>query len=235
MGQFGEGYPNGSAYTCTFSGKFENFEKVDAYSYKMTLADIQTEKTVGEEWIENGIRYIATGPHGLNDPDTNQVCEEFVFYLPDTPVEQVQEGFLSWWPYRYLQESGPKTLSCYGILNVTTEFGFFTAPTAEFADPFAEIMESPDEQPQLSKDEFIEITNHYLSTNKWDLPSEKACFYTYGVNHIAYIIDNAYLFSLHVQTNLDGSVEYNCHLSHYIDGVLTETEYDPSLFEKFIK
>ena len=181
MGQFGEGYPNGSAYTCTFSGKFENFEKVDAYSYKMTLADIQTEKTVGEEWIENGIRYIATGPHGLNDPDTNQVCEEFVFYLPDTPVEQVPEGFLSWWPYRYPQESGSKTsLSCYGILNVTTEFGFFTSPTAEFADPFAEIMESPDEQPQLSKDEFIEITNHYLSTNKWDLPSEKACFYTYG-------------------------------------------------------
>lgn len=127
MGESGEGYPHGSAYTCTFSGKFVNIESVNAYSYKMTLTDIKTEKAVGEEWIENEIRYVASEPHGLNDPITNQLCTEFVFYLPDTPVEQVPEEFLTWWPYRYSQESDAKTtLSCYGILNVTTEFGFFT-------------------------------------------------------------------------------------------------------------
>ena len=110
-----------------------------------------------------------------------------------------------------------------------------SSPTSEFVDPLTLIMESPDKQPQLSKDEFIEITNNYLSTKEWVLPSEKACFYTSGVNYSAYIIDNMYLFSLYIKNNPDGSVEYDFFLSHYVDGVVTESENDPSLFEKFIK
>lgn len=128
MGEVGDGYPHGSVYICNFSGKFQNITKVDAYSYKMTLADIETEKAIGEEWIEDNIRYVASGPHGLNDPFNNQECTDFVFFLPDTPIDQVSEAFLSWWPHRFSQETEPRTtLSCYGILNVTTESGFFTA------------------------------------------------------------------------------------------------------------
>ena len=127
MGETGEGYPKGSAYICDFSGRFENIKKVDEYFYQMTLTGIKTEKPVGEEWIEDEIRYVASDPHGLNDPDNKQECVEFIFYLPDTPVDQVPEAFLTWWPYRYTQETAPMTtLSCYGILNVTTSFGFFT-------------------------------------------------------------------------------------------------------------
>ena len=96
-------------------------------------------------------------------------------------------------------------------------------------------MEFPDAQPQLSKDEFLEITNHYLSTKEWELPSEKACFYTYGVNYGAYIVEDEYLFSLNTKFNTDGSAEYDFYLSHYMDGVVTETVFDPLLFEKFIK
>ncbi len=108
-------------------------------------------------------------------------------------------------------------------------------PTSEFVDPLTLIMESPDKQPQLSKDEFIEITNNYLSTKEWVLPSEKACFYTYGVNYSAYIIEDEYLFSLNTNINTDGSVEYDFYLSHYVDGVVTESENDPLLFKEFIK
>lgn len=126
MGDMGEGYPNGTVYICTFSGKFENIEKIDEFSYKMTLTEIITENEEGEEWIENEIRYVAAGPHGLNDPINAQECREFIFYLPDTPVDQLNEEFLSWWPYRYLPEEEAKTtLSCYGILNVTALTGFF--------------------------------------------------------------------------------------------------------------
>ena len=107
--------------------------------------------------------------------------------------------------------------------------------TTEFVDPLSKIMESTDKQPQLSKDEFIEITNNYLSTKEWVLPSEKACFYTYGVNYSAYIIEEEYLFSLNSNVNTDGSVKYDFFLSHYVDGVVTELEIDPLLFEKFIK
>ena len=127
MGDIGEGYPKGSAYTCSFFGKFGNIEKVNEYSYKMTLTEIKTEKTVGEEWIEDEMRYVASPPYGLNSPSNEQECMEFIFFLPDTPVDKVPEDFLSWWPYRYTQETDPKaTLSCYGILNVTTNAGFFT-------------------------------------------------------------------------------------------------------------
>ena len=87
----------------------------------------------------------------------------------------------------------------------------------------------------VTKDEFVEITNNYLSTKEWVLPSEKACFYTYGVNYSAYIIEDVYLFSLNACVNTDGSVEYDFYLSHYVDGVVSESETDPSLFEKFIK
>ena len=127
MGETGEGYPNGSAYVCDFSGKFVNIEKANDYSYNMTLSDVITEKAIDEEWIEDGIRYVASAPYGLIDPINNKECTDFVFYLPNTPIDQVPEEFLTWWPYRYLQETDTKTtLSCYGILNVATNYGFFT-------------------------------------------------------------------------------------------------------------
>jgi len=122
MGDMGEGYPNGTRYTCSFSGKFENIVQVDALTYKMTLEDIQTERASGDEWIDDGVRYIATGPYGLEGG------KEFIFYLPDTPVNTLSQEFLSWWPYRYDQNTNPKTtLSCYGILNVATGHGYFHA------------------------------------------------------------------------------------------------------------
>ena len=110
-----------------------------------------------------------------------------------------------------------------------------TTPTTESPDYLSEIMKKSDECPQLSKGEFIEITNNYLSTKEWVLPSEKACFYTYGVNYSAYIIEDEYLFSLNTNINTDGSVEYDFYLSHYVDGVVTESENDPLLFKEFIK
>ena len=124
MGDVGKNHPHGSAYVCDFSGKFSDIKKIDKYSYRMTLTDIETEKTVGDEWIEDKIRYIAALPHGLNDPDKQQSCTEFILYLPDTPVDQVPEEFLTWWPYRTASKT---TLSCYGILNVATNYGFFHA------------------------------------------------------------------------------------------------------------
>ena len=110
-----------------------------------------------------------------------------------------------------------------------------TTPITESSDYLSEIMKKSHEYPQLSKDEFIEITNNYLSTKEWVLPSEKACFHTYGVDFRAYIIDNEYLFSINGRSHSDGSVEYDFYLLHYVDGVVSESETDPLLFEKFIK
>ncbi len=110
-----------------------------------------------------------------------------------------------------------------------------TTPTTESPDLLSEIMKKPEEYPQLTKDEFIDITNNYLSTGEWILPAEKSCFYTYGVNFIAYIVDGEYLFSLHTKINADKSVEYSFYLSHYSNGIVKELVFNASDFEDFIK
>ena len=128
MGEIGKSYPKGSVYVCDFSGKFGEIEKINEYSFRLILTDISTANAVGEEWIEDEIRYVAADPNGLNDPLTGQDCTEFILYLPDTPLDSVSEDFLFWWPLKYSQDTVPvTTLSCFGILNVTTSDGFFTA------------------------------------------------------------------------------------------------------------
>ena len=120
MGDRTEEYPNGSVYICNFSGVFTDIRQVSEYAYAMNLTDLQTEHQEGEEWIEDEIRYIASGPYGLEE------STEFVLYLPDAPLDQMSEVFLFWWPYRYEQEENPRdTLDCFGILNVEMEHGFF--------------------------------------------------------------------------------------------------------------
>ena len=120
MGDRAEEYPNGSVYICNFSGVFTDIRQVSEYAYAMTLTDIQTEYQEGEEWIEDEIRYIASGPYGLEE------STEFVLYLPDAPLDQMSEVFLFWWPHRYEQTENPRdTLDCFGILNVEMEHGFF--------------------------------------------------------------------------------------------------------------
>ena len=120
MGENGDEYPNGTVYISEFTGRFKNIEKVNDYSYKMTLVNLNTNEAIGKESIEEGTRYIYSEPYGI-DGGT-----EFILYLPNTPIKELPEDFLFWWPLRYEQETNPKeTLSRYGILNVATEEGFF--------------------------------------------------------------------------------------------------------------
>lgn len=122
MGDRGEGYPNGSVYTCAFTGRFIEVAQISEYAYRMILSDVQLAQEPGEEWIKDEIRYVAATPYGIEEGT------EFIFYLPDTPLDELPEDFLSWWPYRYEQSENAKdTLSCYGILNVATNYGFFYA------------------------------------------------------------------------------------------------------------
>ena len=119
----GDGYPNGACYICEFSGQFEDIRQIDAHTYSMTLGDIVTEREEGEEWIEEGVLYIATKPFGLEDG------KEFLFYTPGTPLDELSEDFLHWgtgrWSY---QEDGedPQTLPCYGLYNRAAGKGFFS-------------------------------------------------------------------------------------------------------------
>ena len=122
MGAVTDEDPNGTAYICYFNGEFHNFKKINDYTYSFEIDYIQTMKAAGEEWISNGTKYIASIPYGLEDGN------EYILYLPNTPVSHLSGEFLSWWPY-YYSDNKPKTLSCYGILNVKTNYGFFYEET----------------------------------------------------------------------------------------------------------
>ncbi len=119
---FGEDYPNGSAYFCSFHGQFDQIEAIGSYAYRMQLKELVYETEVGEVWIEEGIRYIGSEAYGIKDG------EEFIFYLPDILPQELEEPFLEWWPDWNLWKNGSiQTLLSYGIWNVTTGEGFFSS------------------------------------------------------------------------------------------------------------
>lgn len=121
MGDRGENYPNGTIYLCNFSGDFSDITRVNDYTYSMTLENGELYVTTegGEEWIEDGVRYILMGLSGL-DWGTN-----FRFYTPDAPVSKLPTEFLNWWPGRFDEEPS-ENLLCYGLYNEDEGNGFFT-------------------------------------------------------------------------------------------------------------
>ena len=60
MGVCDEDYPNGTVYICDFSGRFSDIQKVDEYSYSLTLAELDSDYEAGKEWIENGTKNISS-------------------------------------------------------------------------------------------------------------------------------------------------------------------------------
>ena len=119
MGVSGEGYL-GTYYTCKFTGRFKDIQKVNAYTYKMTLAGYETEEAEGREWIEDETRYIAAGPYGIEGG------EEFLFYLPSLPISEASDELISWWPLQFSSDKrNAGTISMYAVYNVNTGEGFF--------------------------------------------------------------------------------------------------------------
>lgn len=115
-------YPRGTSYYCKFNGKFSDITKVSEYAYSMRLEELTYETEVDKEWIEDQHRYIGSDALGLTDG------EEFILYLPGTPLEELDEEFLYWWPEYHLWVDGSvNILSSYGIRNVSTGQGFFTS------------------------------------------------------------------------------------------------------------
>ena len=118
MGDQGEGYPNGSCYISTFSGRFGDIRQVDDHTWAMALEELTVQEEPDTEWIEDGVRYIASEAYGLEEG------KEFLLYSPATPTEGLNEDFLTWWPSWNVEDTG--TLSCWGLLNREMGYGFFT-------------------------------------------------------------------------------------------------------------
>lgn len=113
-------------YVCTFRGRFGQFEAYQDHAYLMTLEElnITTPHPVGEEWSQNGMRYISAAPYGLEDGT------EFVLYAPHVPAAQLPQAFLSWFNGDDQRKknllAGEGTLSCWGLYHRAEGYGFFS-------------------------------------------------------------------------------------------------------------
>ena len=120
MGEMGDDYPNGTVYQSEFSGQFGTIEKINDWSYALTLTELTTEDEVGAEWIEDGIRFVGSEALGLAGGT------EFILYTPEAPTAELTEEFLSWNPDGYIWiEENHETLERYAICNLATEQGFY--------------------------------------------------------------------------------------------------------------
>lgn len=122
MGDSGEGYPYGTYYYCDFKGQFEAPVKINDYTYSMKIKSLERKDTATEPWIDEGIRYIPSGPYGLEETD------EMLVFLPFTEVSKLPEAFVEWvsMPLAVdFKEVG--SIDFYGLYNPVREEGFFSA------------------------------------------------------------------------------------------------------------
>ncbi|MDE6663505.1 MAG: lysozyme inhibitor LprI family protein [Lachnospiraceae bacterium] len=118
MGDTGENYPNGTLYFCEFTGRFDGPEKIDEYTYKLSLASIEYKHEPEKEEIIDGVRNIYSTAYGLDDG------EEFYLYLPGTKLAELPEEYLMWVGYYNLENTTETELPYYGLYNVNMEQGF---------------------------------------------------------------------------------------------------------------
>ena len=117
MGDTGENYPNGTMYICNFKGKFTSPKQVDEYIYSMKLEYLEQEKNPGDEYYEEGTRYLVSEPYGFDHAD------EFLIYFPGIAIANLPDGFTNWLN-AFLNVQTTEIFPHYGIYNVGGEEGF---------------------------------------------------------------------------------------------------------------
>lgn len=110
-------YPNGTVYTCRFSGAFSEPEKVDEHTYSMHMDALVTEDAEGEVTYEDGIRWITSAPYGLENAD------EVLIYLPGTRLDTLSEE-VTFWLMAFMYGDMPEELPFYVLYNVSEEYAF---------------------------------------------------------------------------------------------------------------
>ena len=126
LGYTGEGYPNGTVYISNFTGKFTEPQVVNEYTYSMTVESIELEMEAGQEYYEDGKRYVVLGFSELTDS-----CELLV-YLPGAMRSDLPEGFVSWARYGDIDPEGE--FRGYGIYNPEKEIAFIGYRFTDFAE-----------------------------------------------------------------------------------------------------
>ena len=120
-GDTGEGYPNGTHYYCEYWGFVSDVEQTSDYSYACKIQGVGTQNVPGTEDIEEGILFKYTKPESLVNEN------EFVLYLPNTPVSVLPEGAKSWLVPLH-GEFKEDTIGIYVFYSLSDERTYWTYP-----------------------------------------------------------------------------------------------------------
>lgn len=129
-------YEGGIVRLCDFTGEFESLTKIDEYTYKTRIKNIEYDKEPGtsETKLEEGLEvgYLYSDAYGLDDQGDTYI------YLPGKPVSELPKGYIDW-AYYELQVSFDSselvdTLPFYGLYSESIEAGFYSENTASSED-----------------------------------------------------------------------------------------------------
>jgi hypothetical protein len=116
MGSSSEGYQGGTVYYSEFTGQFSPLTKISDTEYSLTVASVALENEPDTQEIIDEMLYIYTEAVGIGEGD------EFRLYLPDMPISELSEDYLSW--ARQALSEDAETLGIYGLYNTTEGAGF---------------------------------------------------------------------------------------------------------------
>ena len=124
-------------FVCRFHGSFTDLSPLTDASWQLTLAELvlDTPYPVGAEWDAEGLHRISSQPYGFTDQEGEALRPgaRFILYTPQAqghaPGTELYGAaeFWSWWPDRHAFVSASDRLGCYGLHNLATGYGFFSA------------------------------------------------------------------------------------------------------------
>ena len=136
MGETGDGYPDGTVYGCSFSGRMSFVERIDENTVKLHVDALSLDEGQVDEAIEDNIRFVTTDPYGVSEGD------DMLLYAPGTPMDAIPEDMVIW--THLFDTDGGDALENWFLTSEANESGFvgfeaFTDSSAGMENPWADM------------------------------------------------------------------------------------------------
>ena len=112
-----ENYENTLYYNyniAEFFGEFKSIEKIDDFTYCLTVGSYSKKYETGDYWIEENKIYNTAEGEGFYG------CEKFMIYLPGKSTSGLSENFLMWLP----DKISDGKLTTFVLHNTEHNYGF---------------------------------------------------------------------------------------------------------------
>lgn len=136
MGETGEGYPNGTLYLCSFTGRLSLSGQADDRTWRIRVDELKETDKRGEETVDDGIRYVITEPYGISEGD------EMLLYRPGTSLDGFSDEMNMWAHVIGSGDDSPAELQTWFLYSVKNDSGFVSFPAeggVSLANPWEDV------------------------------------------------------------------------------------------------